>query len=110
MPLGHHRAAFERFHSENPQVYEHLKRLAFKLKVRGVQRWGCKALYEVLRYELAVATRSPVGTFRLNNNFTAHYARLLMELEPDLTGFFETRDSYDPTSPASRGDDEGGVE
>lgn len=83
--------AFWRFHEENPHVYERLKRLAFKLKVRGVDRWGMKALYEILRYEEAVATNSPAALYRLNNNFTALYARLLMEREPDLEGFFELR-------------------
>lgn len=86
-----HEAAFRRFHEENPHVYERLKRLAFKLKVRGVDRWGMKALYEILRYEEAVATNSPAALYRLNNNFTALYARMLMEQEPDLEGFFELR-------------------
>lgn len=93
---GWHREAFERFHRENPHVYEQLKRLAFKLKNRGVRRWGCKALYEVLRYEAAVQTSAPAGSYKLNNSFTAYYARLLMEQEPDLAGFFETRESYNP--------------
>jgi hypothetical protein len=88
-----YREAFERFHAENPMVYDQLERLAFKLKVRGVERWGIKALWEVLRYELAIATNSQVGEFKLNNNLTAHYARLLMERNPeDLAGFFETRE------------------
>ena len=30
-------------------------------------------------------------TFKCNNNYTAHYARLLMEQESELAGFFETR-------------------
>jgi hypothetical protein len=87
-----HAEAFQRFHAENPHVYERLKRLAFRLKVRGVERYGMKALWEVLRYEEAVATTAPAGSYRLNNNFTARYARLLMELEPDLHGFFELRE------------------
>ena len=89
---GHVEEAFRRFHRENPHVYERLKRLAFKLKVRGVDRWGMKALYEILRYEEAVATNSPAALYRLNNNFTALYARMLMEREPDLEGFFEVRE------------------
>jgi len=88
-------AEFRRFHAENPHVYTALERLAFRLRNRGVQRWGVKALWEVLRYELALNTNEPVGTFRLNNNFTAYYARLLMERNPeDLGGFFETRERH----------------
>lgn len=84
--------AFRRFHAENPHVYERLKRLAFKLKVRGVERYGMKALWEVLRYEEALETNAPASSFRLNNNYTASYARLLMAQEEDLEGFFELRE------------------
>ena len=83
---------FERFHAENPHVYKRLKRLAFLLKVRGVERYGMKALWEVLRYEEAIATSVGVCSYRLNNNYTALYARLLMDQEPDLEGFFELRE------------------
>lgn len=86
-----HAAAFEAFHRSNPAVYERLKRLAFKLKVRGVERYGIKALWEVLRYEEHLATTAAAHDYALNNNFTAFYARLLMEMEPDLEGFFELR-------------------
>ena len=30
--------------------------------------------------------------FKINNDFTAHYARLLMREHPALEGFFETRE------------------
>lgn len=93
-----HRVEFERFHRENPHVYERLKRLAFKLKVRGVQRWGIKALYEVLRFEEALATTASAGSYRLNNNYTSLYARKLMAAEPDLEGFFELRERKDLAS------------
>jgi len=95
MPSSRHLAAFQRFHSENPHVYVALERLAFKLRNKGVTRWGIKALWEVCRYELALNTSAPVSTFKLNNNYTACYARLLMERNPeDLGGFFELRERY----------------
>jgi hypothetical protein len=93
MPYSRHFAAFQRFHAENPHVYVALERLAFKLRNKGVTRWGIKALWEVCRYELALSTSAPVSTFKLNNNYTACYARLLMERNPDDLGdFFEIRD------------------
>jgi len=93
MPSSRHHAAFQRFHAENPHVYVALERLAFKLRNKGVNRWGIKALWEVCRYELALNTNAPVSTFKLNNNYTACYARLLMERNPeDLGGFFELRE------------------
>jgi hypothetical protein len=87
-----HRAAFEAFHAANPQVYRALEKLAFKLKNKGVNRWGIKALWEVLRYEMAIATDAPARGYALNNNLTAHYARELMRRNPeDLANFFELR-------------------
>lgn len=102
MPSSRHHAAFQRFHAENPHVYVALERLAFKLRNKGVTRWGIKALWEVCRYELALSTNAPVSTFKLNNNYTACYARLLMERNPDDLGkFFELRErcGFDSTSP-----------
>lgn len=98
MPTDRHAAAFAEFHRANPHVYETLERLAFKLRNRGIERWGIKALWEVCRYELALGTNAHVATFKLNNNYTAHYARLLMENNPeDLDGFFETRERRSAT-------------
>jgi len=45
VPCSRHYAAFQRFHSENPHVYVALERLAFKLRNKGVTRWGIKALW-----------------------------------------------------------------
>jgi hypothetical protein len=86
-----HEREFAQFHMANPHIYEQLERYALQLRRGGVSRWGIKALWEVLRYELAVATNSSARSFRLNNNFTSHYARLLMNNCPELSGFFETR-------------------
>lgn len=81
---------FERFHSENPQVYAWLRHQALLLKKRGHHRYSIKTLLEVLRWRSDVRTDGRDG-FKLNNDFTAYYARLLMQREPELAGFFETR-------------------
>lgn len=88
---GEYRIAqsFERFHRENPHVYESLLRLARKWRERRPNsRCGIGMLYEVARWDLALSTEGE--PLRLNNNYRAYYARLLME-EPGLAGLFETR-------------------
>jgi hypothetical protein len=86
---------FEAFHARNPQVYAALRDMALELHARGHRQYGIKALYEVLRFNAAMQTHG--DTFKLNNDFTALYARLLMEQEPKLKGFFEIRQrSADP--------------
>lgn len=82
---------FNAFHAANPQVYIRLRDLALMLRARGIQRYGIAALYEVLRFDHALRT---VGAdpFKLNNDYRALYARLLMERELGLEGFFEIRE------------------
>lgn len=80
---------FWQFHCENPHVYDLLVKLARDVKARGKGSYGMKAIYERARwfYNIEKGDRE----FKLNNNFTAYYARLIMENEPDLQDFFETR-------------------
>lgn len=83
---------FEHFHATNPHVFAELRALALRAKASGIERWSVDALFHVLRWERAIATRSDDG-FRLNNNYTSHYARRLMDEVPELAGFFNTRRS-----------------
>lgn len=93
LPLSEDKIArsFAQFHRQNPHVYEGLRRLALKIRQAGHHHYGIKALFEVLRYEFALTTVSADG-LKLNNNYTALYARLLMEKEPELNGFFHLRE------------------
>ena len=82
---------FEAFHAAHPEVYRELRRRAFLLQQRGWKRYSIKGIWEVMRFDFAMSWGRPSGGFKLNNNYTAYYARLLMEREPELEGFFETR-------------------
>jgi hypothetical protein len=81
---------FKQFHFQNPHVYQGLRTLALQLKRAGRNYYGIKALFEVLRYEHALKTISD-DYLKLNNNYTALYARKLMEEEQELDGFFRLR-------------------
>jgi hypothetical protein len=83
-------ARFRAFHEANPHVYGLLRALALDYLRAGHDRCGIKMLYEVLRYQSGIYTKTN-EPYQLNNDFTALYARLLMEQEPVLDGFFETR-------------------
>lgn len=83
---------FEKFHAENPRVYEVLVALAREWVTRtGRDRLGIATLYERARWDIAVATNDP--EFKLNNNWKTYYARLIMLQEPDLAGLFARRSS-----------------
>jgi hypothetical protein len=81
---------FEAFHTENPHVYEHLHTLALNAKRKGLTV-GIAMLFEVLRWQYLMTTTDTASDFKLNNNYRAFYSRLLMEQEPELDGYFETR-------------------
>lgn len=83
---------FATYHAENPNVYRRLVGLAMAARRRGAKRLGMKQLFEVLRWETMIETSDPDG-FKLNNDFTAPYARLIMETVPELDGVFEIRHS-----------------
>ena len=83
--------AFDDFNREHPEVYSELVRLARQLKSRGHKRYGIGSLFEVIRWHRALQSRDEAG-FKVNNNFRSRYARLIMQRESDLAGFFETRE------------------
>lgn len=81
---------FRRFHSANPEVYRNLVNLARQLKRSGRDSYGIVGLYEVLRYDASLKTDGK--PFKLSNDYRSRYARLIMAQEPDLEGFFKTRE------------------
>ena len=86
---GSKEQGFEAFHLANPHVYKSVVAVSLDLKERGFRKGGMKMVFERLRWLYAIQT---VGEdYKLNNNYTAYYARLVMETVPDLDGFFETR-------------------
>jgi hypothetical protein len=87
--FNNNRARFEAFHEAHPQVYAELKRLALAMKKRGFTSYSIVTLYGVARYRLSLESGEE---YKLNNNHSPHYARLLMDREPELRGFFETRE------------------
>jgi hypothetical protein len=87
-------ARFWAFHAEQPQILALLRAKALDLRARGFKRYGLKALFETLRHDPSVQTGAK--PFKLDNGFTAHYSRLLMETTPLLQEFFETRKAAKP--------------
>lgn len=99
-PLVNERAAsetleerFHRFHKRNPHVYRAIVRVARQLKDAGWKSASIAMVFERLRWLYGIRTRG--DNYCLNNSYRAFYSRLVMDLEPDLDGFFQTR--HQPT-------------
>lgn len=83
--------AFLKFHKAHPHVYEMLVKLARQVKESGRKRYGIECLFSRLRWHYDFEVRSE-EEFKLNNNYTSRYARLLMKQEEDLAGVFSVRE------------------
>lgn len=87
---------FELFHQQNPWVFAALESLASDWLAHGHQRVGVKALAEIVRWQYGRRTTSPRhhatnSSFKLNNDFTSRYARLLLERHPEWANAIELR-------------------
>lgn len=80
---------FQEFHEKNPHVYTTLVEMARELKAVGHSKIGMQMLFEVIRWK---SMRRTVGDqYKMNNDYASRYSRLIMDTEPDLDGYFETR-------------------
>lgn len=84
-------AAFELFHENNPQVYELFKHFAREAAAR-LPRFSADAILHRIRWWVAVETHDPAG-WKINDHWSAFYARLLIKDDPGFAGFFELRRS-----------------
>jgi len=94
LPLSEYRTLedrFRAFHKTNPDVYHHLRASALRLKGIGHERASITLLWERLRWLEMLSTRTHDDTRKLNNNYKPFYARMLMQRNHELHGFFETR-------------------
>lgn len=82
---------FEKFHSANPLVYQLLVSSALRVKARGYKQYGIKTLYELVRWHHDINV-GPNNAYKLNNNYSSRYARLIMDNVPQLEGFFRLRE------------------
>lgn len=80
---------FEAFHAANPWILGALIALIEDARTHGETRVGVKALFERLRWSF---NRATVGErWKLNNDYTSRYARLITDTRPDLAAMIETR-------------------
>lgn len=98
MPSLTIREKFVRFHKTNPEVYDLFERFTFEAIEAGMTKLGSKFIFERIRWEIAVATTGagyciPLKRdLKLNNNFTAWYARLFIAKHRSHKGLFELRE------------------
>jgi hypothetical protein len=91
--------AFEKYHSENPAVYERIRGMALKAINRGKKRISFKLIIEVIRWETFMETDDQLTLFidgekrkfKINNAYESRYARLFLQEYPQHDDKVETR-------------------
>ena len=83
---------FEQYDRDNPEIWQAFEAQTLWLAGQGFEHYGAKAVFEHIRFE-RIKRLGVKGHFKLNNNFTACYARKFMRMYPQFEGFFETRKS-----------------
>ncbi len=78
------------WHQDNPEIWREFERLALQAIERGVTEWGAKGVMEVVRWNIRLQTRQD---FKVNNNWTAIYARIFSMKYPQYRDFFKYREA-----------------
>jgi len=89
------------FHKQHPRVWELFCEFTNELIRRGFKHYSAKGVFERIRWETAEAD-SARNEFKLNNNYSAFYARAFMRCNPEHEGFFRTRRQISVGSAATK--------
>jgi hypothetical protein len=80
--------ACEKYDADHPDIWVKFRKMSLRIIQRGFEHYSAKTIFEAMRFHTSVRTGE---TPKLNNNYTAYYARKFMQELPEHAGFFETR-------------------
>lgn len=80
---------FWAFHSSHPDVYDWFKKLTKRAIEKGFKNYSAKGIIEQIRWETKGTIKE--DGFKVNNNYTALYARMFETEHPQHKGFFRKR-------------------
>jgi len=81
-------AKFERYHAENPDIWNHFKKATFALIKVGRQHFSADAILHSIRFNTAIRGGKD---FKINNNYSSMYSRMFTSNFPEHKDFFEQR-------------------
>ena len=87
--MSYNQKDFNYYDAENPEVWELFERFALEAaQYRG--NYSANAIFQRIRWETMIQKK---GSFKVNNNWSKHYAHKFMVKYPQYVGFFRTRQS-----------------
>ena len=80
---------FCNYHRANQHVFEEFHRRAIEMRATGREKYSGWVIINRIRWDYDLRTTGDV--FKVNNDFIALFARLLIHEQPSFQGFFELR-------------------
>ena len=84
--------AFEKFHADNPHVWELFKKFATEAKASGRSHYSARTILHRLRWHVSIETKGD-EEFKINDHHSPFYARKLAAEDVKFKGFFRNRAS-----------------
>ena len=82
----------KRFHEKHPEVWDLFVRFTFEMINKGFKNYSAQhGIFARIRWEMD-AGGDGLSQFKINNNYSAFYARRFMKMYPEHDGFFRTRE------------------
>lgn len=81
---------FDKFIEEHPEAWEQFVKRTNQIIARGITHYSAKAIIEILRFHSLVDGRDK-EPWKINNDYTAYFARKWQQEYPEHADFFETR-------------------
>jgi hypothetical protein len=78
------------YHKAHPEVWTMFVKYTFELINRRFKQYSAKGIFERVRWEADL--KYGEGNFKVNNNYSAFYARAFMQKYPKYAGFFRLRE------------------
>lgn len=94
--------ACKKFHKDHPEVWKQFARLTFDRIALGHKNYSADAIFHRIRWEMTLPTYEKGKEFKLNDHYTAFYARAFMKKYPEHDGFFKLRAQKSRAAPVSR--------
>ena len=83
------------FHRLHPEVYDAMCSVVDDLYERGFRHYSVQGVWELLRFNLAIQPSEKdapeLVEYKLNNNYSAYYARQYASRNPERKDFFAFR-------------------
>ena len=81
---------FAAYHAAHPDVFQAFERHAQAMRATGRRRYSQWTIVQAIRWSHDI--QHGAESFKINNDFIALYARLMIHEHPDFADFFELRE------------------